>query len=81
MVVDQNDPEEIAKQEGLLQQNDEEGLKIIVKKIIEDNPDVVEEYKGGKESVLQFFVGQGMKETKGSANPQVLGKIAKELLE
>jgi len=81
MVVDDNDPEEIAKQEGLLQQNDEEGLKIIVKKIIEDNPDVVEEYKGGKESVLQFFVGQGMKETKGSANPQVLGKIAKELLE
>jgi len=79
-VKEDNDPEIIAKEKGLLQQNDEGALKETIQKVINDNPSVVEEYKGGKESVLQFFVGQGMKETKGSANPQVLGKIAKELL-
>jgi len=80
IVKEDNDPEIIAKEKGLLQQNDEGALKETIQKVINDNPSVVEEYKGGKESVLQFFVGQGMKETKGSANPQVLGKIAKELL-
>lgn len=80
MVKDDRPAREIAEEKGLLQQNDEGALREIIQKVIDDNPSVVEEYKNGKESVLQFFVGQGMKETKGSANPQVLGKIAKELL-
>lgn len=80
MFKEDTDPYKIAEEEGLLQQNDEEGLKVVIKKVIDENLDVVEEYKGGKESVLQFFVGQGMKETKGGANPQILAKIAKELL-
>ena len=70
----------IAKEKNLIQKNDVDELNKIMKKIIEDNPNVVSEYKGGKESTLQFFVGQGMKETKGSANPEVLKSIALELL-
>jgi Asp-tRNA(Asn)/Glu-tRNA(Gln) amidotransferase B subunit len=40
----------------------------------------VAEYKGGKEALLQFFIGQGMKASKGSANPEILKTIFKELL-
>lgn len=74
------DPETIANENGLIQKSDTEELKKIIEKIIEDNPSVVEDYKNGKESVLQFFVGQGMKASKGSANPAMLQNIILEIL-
>ncbi|MCB9806117.1 Asp-tRNA(Asn)/Glu-tRNA(Gln) amidotransferase subunit GatB [Candidatus Nomurabacteria bacterium] len=80
MVKEDKDPKEIAEKEGLLQQSDEGALKEIVQKIINDNQKVVEEYKGGKEASLQFLIGQGMKETKGSANPQILKDLFLEEL-
>jgi aspartyl-tRNA(Asn)/glutamyl-tRNA(Gln) amidotransferase subunit B len=64
----------------MLQKSDEGELKAIVEEIVNEHPEVVSEYKGGKESALQFLVGQGMKATKGSANPQVLIKLLKELM-
>lgn len=73
-------PKEIAEREGLLQQSDESALMGIVEQVIGENPSVVEEYKAGKENLLQFFVGQGMKLSKGSANPGVLQKLFKERL-
>ncbi len=73
-------PEEIANREGLIQKNDPEALKVIAQTIIDANPNVVAEYKGGKESSLMFFVGQIMKETKGSGNPAMIQEILKELL-
>lgn len=55
-------------------------LKVVVKKIIADNPSIVEEYKKGKTNVLGFFVGQAMKETKGQADPKTLSEILLSLL-
>ncbi len=75
------DPDEIIKSEGLLQQSDPEGLKKIAVEIISNNPVAVEEYKKGKTASLQFLVGQGMKESKGSANPQILKEIFSSLLD
>jgi aspartyl-tRNA(Asn)/glutamyl-tRNA(Gln) amidotransferase subunit B len=72
--------ERIAKEKNLIQSNDSEELQKIMQKIISENPNVVSDYKSGKESVLQFFVGQWMKVSKGSGNPEVLKKIALELL-
>ncbi len=69
------DPEMIAKEKGLIQKNDPEEMKTVMRKILEENGLVVKEYKEGKESRLQFLVGQGMKATGGSANPEVLKKI------
>lgn len=80
MFEEGGDPEIIANEKGLIQKNDTEELTSIIKKIIDSNPSVALEYKSGKESVLQFFVGQGMKETKGSANPEILKNIILELL-
>lgn len=74
------DPESYAKEHGMIQQNNADDLRPVIEKIIADNPKVVEEYKAGKESVLQFFLGQVMKETKGSANPKLSMEVFRELL-
>jgi aspartyl-tRNA(Asn)/glutamyl-tRNA(Gln) amidotransferase subunit B len=78
--VTEIDPEMYAKENGLIQQNNADDLKPVIEKILTDNPSVVEEYKAGKESVIQFFLGQIMKETKGSANPKMCMELLKELL-
>lgn len=74
------DPERIAETRGLIQRNDEGEVKKIVEEIVKANPGVVEDYKKGKVAALMFFVGQGMKATKGSANPEVLKKIILEVI-
>ena len=66
--------------EGKKQKSDTGELSKIVEEILKENPKVVEEYKAGKEEVLQFFVGQGMQKTKGAANPQILQGLFKEHL-
>ena len=63
-----------------LQKSDKDELKKIVEKIIKENEKVVAEYRAGKGASLKFLVGQGMKESKGSANPQLLEGILKEVL-
>lgn len=73
-------PRTIALERGLMQVSDETALLEVVKRILEANPAVVAEYKSGKESVVQFLVGQGMKETKGSGNPGALLKLFVESL-
>lgn len=80
IVKSDEDPEDIANREGLIQKNDPEALKAIAVKIVDANPNVVAEYKSGKEQLLMFFVGQIMKETKGSGNPAMIQEILKELL-
>lgn len=74
------DPENIANSKNLLQKSSEEDLNLYVKKIIEENPGAVESYKNGKYESIKFLVGQGMKESGGSANPQVLEKMIKNRL-
>ena len=78
MYAEGGDPETIAREKGFIQTNDEGALKEMVAKIIAENPTVVAEYKAGKVAVLQFFLGQGMKLSKGSANPEALKKLFEE---
>lgn len=72
IVKESADPKELAKEKGLLQESNEEEIVKMVDQIISENPEAVNEYKAGKEASLQFLVGQGMKLSKGSANPQLL---------
>jgi aspartyl-tRNA(Asn)/glutamyl-tRNA(Gln) amidotransferase subunit B len=74
------DPESYAKEHGLIQEFDEGKLKAIAEAIIAANPTVVAEYRAGKEKSIQFLVGQFMKESKGSANPQLALKILQDEL-
>ncbi len=67
--------EDIAKDEGFLQVSNSTDLDLIASKIIADNPSVVEDYMQGKDSAIQFLIGEGMKASKGSGNPKVLKDI------
>ena len=61
--------------------SDEAELEPIVARILEANPGQVEAYRGGKEGLLGFFVGQVMKETGGKANPRVVSELVKSNLD
>ncbi len=80
LLTDNIDPEKFAEKEGLIQHSDESAIKTLLEKLISENPKVVADYKAGKEASLQFFVGQAIKATKGSANPQIIKKVLLSLL-
>ena len=63
------------------QQSDEGALAAIAQKVIDANPGVAADYKAGKEAAMQFLVGQGMKESRGSANPAALRTALLKLLQ
>ncbi len=80
VVFEGADPEIIAQERGILQDNSSEKLTAIIEEVIAANESVVADYKGGKEAALQFLVGQGMKLSKGSANPATLADLFKSRL-
>ncbi len=69
-------PEEIVKAKNLAQVSDEAFIQEAITKILNDNPKEVEQYLSGKESLLQWFMGQVARATKGKADPTA----ARELL-
>ena len=73
-------PRELALKNNLIQNNNSDELNLIVESIIANYPEQVKEYRAGKETLIKFFVGQAMKETKGSGNPEILTKIFEETL-
>lgn len=80
MFISGKKSEDIIKEKKLVQILDEDVLKEIIQKAIEENPKTVEEYKSGKEKALGFLVGCVMKKTEGKANPQIVNKLLKEML-
>jgi aspartyl-tRNA(Asn)/glutamyl-tRNA(Gln) amidotransferase subunit B len=74
-------PRRIVAREGLGQVSDEEELERVAREILERNPDQVETYRGGKHTLLGWFVGQIMRETQGKANPQLAQELFQRLLE
>ena len=81
LVKEGGDPAEIVEKQGLGVISDEGAIKEICQKIVDNNPNQVAAYKGGKQQLFGFFVGQVMKETKGRANPQSVNALLKELLD
>ena len=69
------DPEDIIDEKGWVQISDENAIKEVVLKILENNPQSIADYKAGKQKALGFLVGQAMKETRGKAKPQMLNKM------
>ena len=80
MLATNRSAEAIVSKKGLVQISDTSELAKIIEEILSKNPKQVEEYKGGKDKVLGFFVGQVMRATKGQANPALVNKILKEKL-
>ena len=74
------DAKVVVESRGFIQKSDAGALEQIVKEVVAHNEKVAAEYKAGKKASLQFLIGQGMKASKGSANPQVLGELFKKAL-
>jgi aspartyl-tRNA(Asn)/glutamyl-tRNA(Gln) amidotransferase subunit B len=73
-------PEAVMNREGLESISDETALAKIVEDAIAANPKQHEQYRGGKTTVLAFFVGQVMKATRGQADPAAVNKLLREKL-
>ncbi len=74
------DADTIIAEQGLKQVTDSGAIEKIIDEILAANPGQVEEYRGGKEKVFGFFVGQVMKASKGKANPAAVNELLKQKL-
>jgi aspartyl-tRNA(Asn)/glutamyl-tRNA(Gln) amidotransferase subunit B len=70
----------IVEEKGLKQTSDTGAIEAEIAKIMAANEDKVIEYRGGKDKLFGFFVGQTMKAMQGKANPQVINDLLKKLL-
>ena len=73
-------PRQIVEERGLAQISDESALGAVVEEVVAENPGPVEQFRGGKEGVLGFLVGQVMKKTGGAANPQEAQRLLRDRL-
>ena len=73
-------PAAIIEREGLKQISDTAALERAVEEAIANNPKQVEQYRGGKTTVMNFLVGQVMRATRGQANVAVVTEIFKRKL-
>jgi aspartyl-tRNA(Asn)/glutamyl-tRNA(Gln) amidotransferase subunit B len=80
MWAGEGDADTVIDSKGLKQITDSGAIEQIVREVLAGNPGQVEQYKGGQQKLLGYFVGQVMKATQGKANPGEVNKILKDLL-
>jgi len=80
MMESGKDADAIIEEKGLKQVSDTGAIDSIIKTVMDANPEQVEGYRGGKDKLFGFFVGQVMKASKGQANPAMVNQRLKELL-
>lgn len=71
---------QIVEEKGLKQISDTGALEQAVQEVLKENPQMVADYKSGKDKLFGFFVGQVMKKTQGKANPAVVNDLLKKAL-
>ncbi|WP_312979294.1 Asp-tRNA(Asn)/Glu-tRNA(Gln) amidotransferase subunit GatB [Leuconostoc falkenbergense] len=69
------EPETFAKAHGLVQLSDPDVLLAWITEVLDNNPQSIEDFKGGKDRATGYLIGQLMKMSKGQANPGVLNKL------
>ncbi len=75
-----DDPAKIVEEKGLKQTSDTGAIEAVIAEILAKNPGQLEQYRGGKENLFGFFVGQTMKAMAGKANPGVVNELLKKML-
>jgi aspartyl-tRNA(Asn)/glutamyl-tRNA(Gln) amidotransferase subunit B len=76
-----DDPAKIVEERGLKQTSDTGAIEAEIAKVMDANPDKVAEYRGGKDKLFGFFVGQTMRAMAGKANPAVVNELLKKALD
>lgn len=74
-------PMVIVEEKALIQDSDEDSILKEVLKLLDENPNIEEEYSGGRVNIVGFAVGQIMKATKGKANPKIVNELVRKELE
>jgi aspartyl-tRNA(Asn)/glutamyl-tRNA(Gln) amidotransferase subunit B len=74
------DPSDIMEKLNLQQLDNDEELNKTITEVVKDNPEQVQEYLKGKESVMKFLIGKTMSATAGKANPKNLPEIIKKII-
>lgn len=80
VLEEKKEPLKIVEELGIKQIGDDNTIREIVVRLLDEHTELIEEYKKGR-NVFNFFVGSVMKETKGQANPAMTAKIVKEEIE
>lgn len=78
---DERSPQQLAEEMNLLIEHDGNELEDMVREIMKQYPDKVQEYRNGKKGLLGLFMGELMKKSKGKANPKAANQLLRELLE
>ena len=73
-------PSAIVEKKGIKQVSDTGELETIIRKVLEENPKSVADFKAGKEKSFGFLVGQTMKATKGQGNPKLVNEVLRKIL-
>ena len=81
MWAGEGDADAIIESKGLKQITDASEIEPIIDEVMENNPKQLEQYRGGKDKLFGFFVGQVMKATRGKANPQKVNELLKKKLD
>ena len=76
----EGDADTVIEKHGLKQVTDTGAIEAMIDEVIAANPQQVEQYQGGKDKLLGFFVGQVMKASKGKANPEQVNELLKQKL-
>ncbi|HHV37965.1 MAG TPA: Asp-tRNA(Asn)/Glu-tRNA(Gln) amidotransferase subunit GatB [Tepidimicrobium sp.] len=74
-------PGKIVEEKGLIQISDEDELQKVVEGVLSENEQSIIDYRNGKDRALGFLVGQVMKATRGKANPQMVNKMIRDIIE
>ena len=69
---------EIIRRKKLAQISDPAALAAVVAQVLADSPAEIAQYRAGKESILQWLMGQVMRATRGKANPQMVLRLLRE---
>ncbi len=77
----EEDPNIIIEKLGLKQNSNVDEIKAMCDDVVKNNPQSIIDYKAGKDRALGFLIGQVMKLSKGKANPQIVSKTIKEILD
>ncbi|MEK9861451.1 MAG: Asp-tRNA(Asn)/Glu-tRNA(Gln) amidotransferase GatCAB subunit B, partial [Alphaproteobacteria bacterium] len=81
MIETGGDPDAIIDEKGLKQVSDTGAIEAMIDEVMAANQDKVDEYRGGKDKLFGFFVGQVMKASQGQANPGVVNQMLKAKLD
>ncbi|MEC7438542.1 MAG: Asp-tRNA(Asn)/Glu-tRNA(Gln) amidotransferase GatCAB subunit B, partial [Pseudomonadota bacterium] len=72
---------DIVEEKGLKQVSDSGAIEGMIDEVLASNEDKVAEYRGGKDKLFGFFVGQVMKASKGQANPGMVNQLLRDKLD